>query len=159
MSVLAINKMAWQAYHIQQTWQAGLILSGPEVRSAKAKHVEFKGSYISFRTGLPVIKGFRIAPYAHAQTVSLPPDRDRGLLLSKKEINEIIGKITGKGLTIIPLKLYTKGGLIKLEIGLASSKSKHDKRAIIKKREIDRDIRRRLREKSPFSSKRKSSIR
>lgn len=149
MPTLAENKTARQAYQTHETWEAGIRLTGPEVKAVKLGHVQLKGSYLTVQNGGLLILGMHISPYRPgvAAQRGYDPATPRRLLLKKKEVAEMIGHLKSKGLTMIPLKLYTKGGLIKAEIGLVSSKSKRDQRATIKKRELDQEIRSRLRGK------------
>lgn len=144
--ILADNKRGLFDYTILEKWQAGLKLTGPEVKSAKAGQIDLKGSYVSLlsRPGgkLPEawLVSAHIARYnkaGYAQT-NYNPLQNRKLLLNKKELNEITGKIKQKGLTILPLLAYTSQGLVKLEIGLGQGKKKFDKRETIKKREFER---------------------
>lgn len=145
MPTLAINKYATSDYEILDKLEAGIKLLGGEVKSAKKGHVVLKGSYISLRYDEPWLIHSRIASYAPAAAYnSYDPDRDRKLLLTKKEIDFLRGRIKNSNLTIIPLKMYTKGGFIKVEIGLARGRKKYDKREILKKRDADRNIRRTL---------------
>ena len=137
------NKTKLFNYEIIETYKAGLVLTGPEVKSVKAGHISLKGSYISIDNKNEAwLVNCHISPYlpAAGHQTDYQPDRRRKLLLNKKEINSLIGKGSQKGLTIIPVSVYTTKGLIKLDIALARGKTKVDKRATIKKREIDRQI-------------------
>lgn len=146
---LAINKQALFNYEILDKWEAGLVLRGPEVRSAKNKRIDFKGSYVSFKNNDLWLIGMHIAPYSPAKAVQkdYEPKKQRKLLLHKKELNQIKGKLTQKGLTIVPIKLYTTRGLIKVEIAVVKGKKQADKKAKIKQRDIDRDTERTLKER------------
>ena len=144
--ILADNKRALFDYNILAKWQAGIKLTGPEVKAAKSGHIELKGSYVSLlsRAGgkLPEawLVNAHISKYSkagYAQT-NYNPLRNRKLLLNKKELSEITGKIKQRGLTILPLQAYTTQGLVKLEIGLGQGKKKFDKRETIKRREFER---------------------
>jgi len=139
--VLATNKKAYFDYEILETFEAGIVLSGPEVKSARKGQIDLTGGYISLdKNKIPWLMNVKIAPYPPAAQIqeNYQPDQPRKLLLKKKEINYLIGKSQIKGLTILPLKVYTKGSLVKIEIGLARGKKKFDKREIIKKREWQR---------------------
>ena len=140
MKTLAVNKDASFNYHILETYLAGIVLSGPEVKSAKYGRVDLKGSYISINNGEVILKGAYIAPYPPAglQQKNYDPKQDRVLLLTKKEINHLIGKSREKGITIIPLKVLNKDGLIKVEIAVVKGKKKYDKREDIKRRDFER---------------------
>ncbi len=142
--ILAINRRARFDYEILEKMEAGLKLSGHEVKSARAGKVSLKGSFITMHEGEAYLTNAHISPY-QPKNIPLPydPHRPRKILLKKKELKSLIGR--QKGLTIIPLKLYTKRHLIKLEIALARGKKKIDKRETIKKREAERTIRRAIR--------------
>lgn len=147
MPSLAINKYARSQYAILETFQAGIQLKGAEVKSAKLGHVNLKGSYISVHNGHVSLVQAHIAHYPPASgnpASAFDTYRVRKLLLNTHEIDYLNGKTHSANLTIIPLKMYTKGGLIKVEIGLARGLKKHDKREILKKRSVDKDIRRTL---------------
>ena len=148
MPTIAVNKRARYDYEILEKYEAGLILLGHEVKSVKSGHVSLKGGFVTIKS----IKGRQwpelyltnahISLYKRAGTVKdYEPTRPRQLLLKKSEIKHLIGKRQEKGLTLVPLKIYTKHSLIKLEFGIGRGKKKFDKREIIKKREIDRKIR------------------
>jgi len=149
MKILAENKRAYFDYDIQEKLEAGIVLTGAEVKSAKLKRVGLKGSYVvpSLNGEITLINA-TISPY---QVNNTPADYDsrrpRKLLLKKKEISLLIGKGKQKGLTVVPLRMYTKHNLIKIEIGLGRGKKKFDKRAKIAKREADRKINRALKGK------------
>ena len=145
MSTLALNRQANFDYTILETFEAGLKLSGPEVKSVRAKNVSFKGSYVDISsTGAPRVVSMHIGAYAPAarEQRDYNPTQTRELLLNKKEIDYLRGKTDSTGLTLVPLRLYTHGKRIKLEIGLAKGKKKYDKRESIKKKEIERSIQR-----------------
>lgn len=140
--ILALNKRANFDYHIVETFEAGLELTGPEVKSARKGEVSLKEAYIIVGPKGARLVGAHFANYKKAANVSQDPLRDRRLLLKKEELNRLMGQKTSGGLTIVPIKLYTKKHRIKLEIGLARGRKKADKRELIKKRDIDREIRR-----------------
>jgi len=145
--VIQKNKQGLFNYEILDTFEAGVVLSGPEVKSVKNGHLSLKGSYVTIDNNEEVwLVNAHIAPYEPAAThqKDYQPDGKRKLLLHKKQIASLIGKSKQKGLTIIPMSVYTTRRLIKLEIGLARGKTEIDKRESIKKREIDRQIRRSL---------------
>ncbi|MBI2426984.1 MAG: SsrA-binding protein SmpB [Candidatus Kerfeldbacteria bacterium] len=146
MSILAISKGIQNSFDILDTWEAGIVLTGPEVKSVRMKRMNLKGSYISLEKGELWLKGAHISAYEPAATVqrNYDPSHTRKLLVRKQELHSLVGKLNEKGLTILPLNVYTKARLIKVEVALVRGKKKHDKRAVIKKREIDRDIRRHL---------------
>lgn len=146
MPVLAINKKASFDYEILDTYEAGLVLFGHEVKAVRAGELSLKGSYISprKRSGRPELYliNCQISPYKFAGPL---PDydrtRERKLLLNRREIGHLLGKKQEEGLTLIPLKIYTKHSFLKLEFAVARGRKKADKREVIKKRESDRRLR------------------
>ena len=147
MKILAQNRRARFDYDILETFEAGIILSGQEVKSVKQGHISLKSAYITTKEGEAYLINAHISPYKMAgELPEYNPKRTRKLLLHKKEINSLIGK-KSQGLTIIPLRVYTKHGRVKLEIALARGKKKYDKREATKKREAERKIRRAMKEK------------
>ncbi len=153
MSIIAINKRAKFDYELLQTLEAGLILLGHEVKSIKTGHIDLKGSYIVFKeenNKLPKVYlvNTHIPIYKYAdKNINYDPYRSRELLLQKKQIKKILELKKAKSLTIVPIKVYTKGSLIKIEIALAKGKKKADKREVIRKREVDKKIRREMKNK------------
>ncbi len=143
MTVYAQNKKAAFDYEIIETFEAGIELKGHEVKAIKASKVSIKGAYVKILGKEIFLIGALVSPY---QPGNVPKDyeeqRDRKLLLTKKELDYLIGKQKEKGLTIVPIKLYNKRGKIKIEIGVARGKKKHDKRETIKKRDVERRLRR-----------------
>lgn len=142
---LAENKKAYFDYEILKSYDAGLALFGFEVKSIRSGRANLKGAYVVSRGGETYLINCEIAPY---QPKNAPKDynpaRPRKLLLRKSEIKELIGASSQKGLTIVPLKMYTKQGKIKLEFGLCRGKKRHEKKEKIKKRDIEREIGKRL---------------
>jgi len=143
-TVVATNRKAFHEYHILETFEAGVQLRGSEVKSIREGKASLKQGYILIRKGEAWLKGSHIASYSHTGFEGHEPVRDRKLLLHKKEIQKIGSKLAEKGLTAVPTKLYFKGGLIKLEFGLAKGKKLYDKRETKKKRDVERDIQRAL---------------
>ncbi len=148
MPVLVNNKRASFDYEIFDTLEAGLVLRGHEVKSLKQGNGSLKGSFVSFvqidkgRLPEPVLRKCFVPLYNKAASVKeYDPERDRKLLLNKKQISHLLGKKSEQGLTLIPLKIYTKNGFVKLAVALARGKKKQDKRESIKKRELDRQSR------------------
>ena len=145
MKVLTENRKAYYDYQILENFEAGVILTGQEVKSIKTRGVNLAGSFVVAKSKEVFWIGAKIPAY---QPKNAPPDynpgRSRKLLLEKKEINYLIGKARQKGLTLLPLKVYTKKGKIKLEFGIVKGKRKTDKRELIKKREAQREIERML---------------
>ncbi len=143
-TVVATNRKAFHEYHILETFEAGVQLKGSEVKSIREGKASLKQAYILIRKGEAWLKGSHIASYSHTGSEGHEPVRNRKLLLHKKEIQRIGSKLAEKGLTAVPTKLYFKGGLIKLEFGLAKGKKLYDKRETKKKRDVERDIQRAL---------------
>lgn len=144
MKLLANNKKAYHDYFIEEKYEAGLSLLGSEVKSIKKGKVSIKESFISDRKGEMFIYGMHVTPYSQAYDKDIDPTRIRRLLLHKKEINKLIGKKTQAGYTVVPLKIYERDGLVKLELALAKGKKQYDKRETIKakddKRKMDRAL-------------------
>ena len=138
--VVATNRRARHEYEILETLEAGLVLRGTEVKSLRDGGVNFKDSYVTVRNGEAWLRGCHISPYSHGTDANHEPERDRKLLLHKREITRIVGKTAEKGLTVVPLKIYFKGGRIKIEVGLARGKKLHDKRASLRERETKREM-------------------
>ncbi len=146
MPILAKNKRAHFDYELIETYEAGLMLLGHEVKAVKDGQVNLSGAYIAWKnknnkSELYLVKA-QISQYKFAGNLNdYNPKRDRKLLLNKREINHLIGKTQESGLTLIAVKIYTKRGLIKLEFALAKGKKKYDKREDIKRKELDRQMR------------------
>ena len=141
-TTIATNRKAFHEYVIIETYEAGIQLVGSEVKSARESKVSLKQSYIVIRRKEAWLKGCHIACYSHTGFEGHETLRNRKLLLHKYEINRIEAKLAEKGLTAVPTKLYFKGGIIKVEFGLAKGKKLYDKRASKKKRDVERDIQR-----------------
>lgn len=145
MKTLAKNKKAYYDYQILEKYEAGISLLGQEVKSVKLGRAELAGSFVVIRGEKPQLLNTKIPAY---QPKNAPADYDeartRDLLLNKTEIKKLIGKSRQKGLTIVPLKMYAKKGKIKVEIALVKKKTKQDKREVLKKRAIERDIKKEL---------------
>ena len=145
MKVLSENKKAYFNYSILEKFEAGLVLIGQEVKSIKGGRINLAGSYVVFKDNEPYLIGANVPPYQPKNApADYNPERSRKLLLKKSEIKYLIGKTKQKGLTLIPLRVYTKKGKIKLEFGIAKGKKKADKREVIKKRETEREMDREL---------------
>ncbi|MFO3718124.1 SsrA-binding protein SmpB [Anaerococcus sp. ENR1011] len=144
MKQLANNKKAFHDYFIEKKYEAGIELKGSEVKSIKQGKVSIKESFIGDRHGEMFIYGMHVTPFKEAYDQSIDPTRTRKLLLHKKEIDTLIGKKTQDGYTIIPISVYEKNGLVKIQLALAKGKKQYDKRETIKRREADRRIDRAL---------------
>jgi len=147
MAEIARNKQIGFDYKVVEEFEAGLILSGQEVKSIKTHHISLKGAFVSIRRGEAWLKKMHIPTYSKASAQSLKnynPDHDRKLLLGKREIAYLSNKTNEKGLTIVPISVYTTRRLIKVKIALVKGKKKFDKRESIKKKDIQRNILRKL---------------
>lgn len=145
MTVLALNKRARYDYELLESFSAGLVLSGQEVKSAKAGQASLKGSFVVFKTvagkAVPYLMNSYVSPYKYAGKLeSYQPDQPRLLLLRKREISYLLGKRQEKGLTLVPVKLYTERSLVKLEFAVARGKKAYDKREDIKRRDLKRQL-------------------
>jgi SsrA-binding protein len=138
------NRRARHDYHLLDRFEAGLVLTGTEVKSLRAGRATLDGAYGDVRDGQAWLVGAHIAPYEQASLDAHDPDRDRKLLLHRGEISSLIGKVRERGLTLVPTKLYFKDGRAKVELALARGKEQRDKRRDIAKRDADRQIERAL---------------
>ena len=143
--VLATNRKALFNYEVLERAEAGIALAGTEVKSIRDGGLNFSDSWVDFRGGELFLVGCRIAPYSHGNYMNHVPDRERKLLLHKREILKLGGKVTERGLTLVPLRAYMKNGRVKMEIGLARGKHAHDKRESIKRKDQEREARQALR--------------
>ena len=142
------NRKAYHDYEILETYEAGIVLRGTEVKSLRESQVNFKDCYAAVDNGEPWLIGCYIAPYHHGTDANHDPERKRKLLLHKREIARLLGKIAERGLTLIPLRLYFKAGRVKVELGLARGKKLHDKRASLRERESRREMEKESRARS-----------
>ncbi len=141
---LVENRKARRDYEILETYEAGIALKGSEVKSARLGKISIKDAYAEVRDGELYLVDMHIAPYPQAGRFGHHPERPRKLLLHKYEIKRLIGKVKEKGLTLIPLRVYLKGHLIKVELALVRGKKQYEKREAIKKRIIEKEIARAL---------------
>ena len=139
IKVIAQNRKARHDFFVDDTYEAGIALFGTEVKSLRAGAVNLKDSYCYIKDGEIFSTGVHISPYEKGNIFNRDPLRVRKLLLHRSEINKIVGKIAEKGYTLVPLKVYFKGSLVKVEIGLAKGKKLYDKRADIAKKDIRRE--------------------
>src|SRR3989449_6476977 len=137
---IATNRRARHLYEVLETVEAGLVLRGTEVKSLRAGQVNFKDSYATERSGEGWLLGCHISPYSHGTDANHNPERDRKLLLHRRELARLSGKIAERGLTLVPLRLYFKDGRAKVELGLARGRKLHDKRAALREREEQREM-------------------
>jgi len=147
MKIYSENKKATYDYEILERFEAGLVLFGQEVKSIKTGHINLSASYVTFNRGETFLVGVKVPPYQPNNAgADYNQERQRKILLNKKEIDYLAGKSAQKGFSLIPLKVYDKNGRIKLEFGLAKGKKKYDKKEKIKKRDVERDTNRELSE-------------
>ena len=143
-NLIAENRRARHDYHLVERHEAGLALSGTEVKSLRGGQADLKRSYADVRGGELWLVGLHIAPYEQGTHANHEPDRDRKLLLHRREIDSLAGKVRERGFTLVPTRLYWKNGRAKVEIALARGKEQRDKRRELAKREADRQIERAL---------------
>jgi len=142
MKIVAQNRKAFHDYTIEESIEAGMVLTGTEVKSLRDGKANLKDSYVLIKDGEAMLLNCHISPYSHGNIMNHEPLRTRKLLLHKKEIVKLQGKAAQKGYSLIPLKIYFKGSHAKVEIGLARGKKQYEKRETIKKKEADREIER-----------------
>ena len=138
--VLASNKRATHDYQVLETEEAGIALSGTEVKAVRMGKVQLKDSFVEFRDGQAWLVNAHISQYSHGNRENHPPERDRRLLLKRRQIDRFFGRTLGKGMTVVPLAVYLKGNWIKVELALAQGKKLYDKRQAEKERELDREV-------------------
>ena len=141
-SVITVNRKAYHDYHIQENLEAGLVLRGSEIKSIREGKANLSDAYAKPENGELWLYNSHIASYDAASYNTHEPTRPRKLLLHRKEINTLAGKVTQKGLTLVPLKLYIKHGVAKVELGVAKGKKAYDKRESIARRDADREVER-----------------
>ncbi len=142
MPTLALNKHGLHDYSILDTFEAGIVLSGAETKSARGGHINLKGSFVTLKNNEVWLLNMHISPYAFSsKRIGYDPIRSRKLLLKRKEIAYLTGKLQEKGLTALPLKIYTLKQMIKVEIGIGRGKQQYEKRELLKKRAIEREMR------------------
>lgn len=135
---MAVNRKARFDYSILETFEAGLVLTGSEVKSLRTGNCQLKDSYLVFRKSEPYIQNAYISPYRPAAERNHDPERKRKLLLNSYEIKRLLGQLHQKGLSCVPLKVYFKNGKAKVEIALVKGKKRGDKREVLKRKEMDR---------------------
>ena len=147
MKIVCKNKKAFHDYHIDKTMEAGMVLTGPEVKFLRAGRANIKDGYAQLKNGEVFLYNIHISPYAFAVHSATDPLRVRKLLLHKREVRKLIGKLNEKGVALIPLKIYfIDNGKAKIELGLARGKKLYDKRAALKEKQSNRDVQRSLRQ-------------
>jgi len=140
--VVANNKKAFHDYFIEEKYEAGLVLVGTEVKSIRQGKVNLKDSYVTIKNGEAFVYNMHISPYEKGNIYNVDPLRVRKLLLNKRELRKLIGLTTLKGYSLIPLNLYFKNGLVKMELSVARGKKNYDKRQDIAKKDAERRIQR-----------------
>ncbi|GAA5342973.1 MAG TPA: SsrA-binding protein SmpB [Anaerolineaceae bacterium] len=139
VKTVATNRKARFEYQLLETFEAGLVLKGTEIKSVRRGQISLQEAYVRTDGKQAWLVGAHIAPYEHASAFQHDPDREKKLLLNKREIRELYDAVRIKGLTIIPVRVYLKGGRAKVEIAIAKGKKKYDKREAIKKRDFERE--------------------
>ena len=142
--LIAKNPVAYHNYSIDDTLEAGIVLTGTEIKSIRSGKVNLKDTYVNIKNGEAFVYGMHISPYEHGNIFNKDPLRTRKLLLNKREINKLLGYISQKSLSLVPTKLYFKGNFVKLEIGIGKGKKLYDKREDIAKKDAERKIQRTL---------------
>jgi SsrA-binding protein len=142
---IARNKKALHEYHILDTWEAGIVLAGPEVKSIRGGKVSLTEAFARIERNEAMLYGMHITPYDPASRWNVDPVRTRKLLLHRREIRRLIGATQQEGLTLIPLELYLKDGFVKIALALGKGKKNFDKREDAKRRDADREIQRAMR--------------
>jgi SsrA-binding protein len=137
---IVTNRRARYAYEILDTFEAGIQLRGPEVKSLRAGQVNLTDGFAYVRGGEVFLRGVHISPYAQASRENVDPDRERKLLLHRHEIEKLAGKAAERGFTLVPLSLYWKEGRAKVELGLVRGRKTEDRREVVKKREHEREM-------------------
>jgi len=145
--VFAQNRKAFHDFDIEETYEAGIVLTGPEVKSIRQGRANLKESYARIRNGEVFLIGAHVSPYANATHREQLPTRDRKLLLHRREIARLVGKSQEEGKTLIPVRLYAKDDNIKLQIAVASRKKQYDKRREIARKTAEREVERVMKER------------
>lgn len=138
---LAANRRARHDYHVHDRFEAGLALTGTEVKAARSGKVQLREGFVELKNGEAFLVGVHVSPYSHGNRENHVPDRPRKLLLKRREIERLFGRSQAKGFTVVPLSLYLKGNRVKVEIALVSGKKLYDKRQTERERELDREAR------------------
>jgi SsrA-binding protein len=138
---IAENRKAFHDYHILETYEAGIVLLGTEVKSIREGRVNLRDSFARVERGEVFLYNVNISPYSHRGYADHEPLRQRKLLMHRDEIRKLIGKTVEKGMTLVPLRMYFKAGRVKVAVGLAKGKKDYDKRETIKRRETERETR------------------
>jgi SsrA-binding protein len=140
VKTISTNRKARHDYHIDDTFEAGIVLTGTEIKSIRAGRVNLRDSYATIKEGELWLLNTHIAPYQQGTYANHEPRRPRKLLMHRREINRITGKLQERGFTLVPLRLYLKDNLAKVELGLARGKKQYDKRAALREKQTRREI-------------------
>lgn len=146
IKIIANNKKAYHDYFITDVFEAGMVLQGTEVKSLRLGKANLRDSFCRIRRGEIFVDNLHISPYDFGNRENHDPTRERKLLLHRDQIDKITRKVEERGFSLVPTKIYFKGGKVKLEIGLAKGKKLHDKRHTLKKKEADREMSRAIRD-------------
>jgi SsrA-binding protein len=146
--IICNNKKAYHNYFIEEKFEAGMVLTGTEIKSLRMGNANLNDSFAIVRNGEAFLNNLHISPYEFGNRENHDPDRMRKLLLHKKEIGRLFGKIREQGYSVVPLRLYFKNGLAKVEIGLAKGKKLYDKREVMKEKDQKRDMSQALKERN-----------
>lgn len=144
IKIVAVNRKIGRLYELLERLEAGMVLTGTEIKSIRAGKVSFQDAHVTFSQGEAFLVGMHIAPYSHAGYAGHEPDRSRKLLLHKREIDALRGKVEQKGLTVVPTQVYLKQAKAKVELALARGKKVHDRREELKQRAVQRDMAREM---------------
>jgi SsrA-binding protein len=139
-TAVSVNRQAFHDYFVDETFEAGIVLTGTEIKSIRGGKVNLRGAFARVKDGEVWIEGMHIAPYEQGTYMNHDPLRPRKLLLHRREIDRLIGKVQAKGLTLVPLKLYLRHNRAKIDLGLCRGKKQYDKREAIKERDAQREI-------------------
>ena len=150
IKIISKNKKAYFDYFILNTYEAGIELYGTEVKSVRAGNVNLKDSFCSIDKGELFVRGMHISPFEKGNVFNREPMRHKKLLMHKREIMTLLGKVKQDGLSLIPLSVYFSGSKVKVEVGLCRGKKLYDKRAVESKKQADRDIQKTLRERNRY---------
>ena len=145
VKMVAVNRQAYHDYFVDETYEAGIALTGTEIKSVRAGKVNLRGAFARVKSGEVWLEGSHIAIFDQGSYMNHDPLRNRKLLLHRREINHLVGKVQTRGLTLIPLKLYLKGDHAKVELGLCRGKKLYDKRESVAQRDAQREIERAVR--------------
>ena len=146
--LIAKNPTAYHNYTIENKLEAGIVLSGTEIKSIRSGKVNMKDCYTIIKNGEVFIVGMHISPYEHGNIFNKDPLRNRKLLLNKREINKLIGLTKQKGYSLVPISMYFKGSFVKIELGVGKGKKLYDKRQDIAKKDAERRMQKAMREKN-----------